>query len=718
MVLPKVFKSKKQIDKLYISVIVSDSSIQAALWQANENGVSLLQKSKKRIYQDQDQAVVESDKALQELGKQSEEVNEVIFGLQPTWVDDKGVASLKKPLLKSITEELDLKAIGFVITSEALSRQLSVDNPRLSALLVEFSQHELYLSLISQGKLIGTKFVGRSDQTIADMTEALARLNAHSEEEIKFPSKMFLNSIELNQEELTQEQQSLLKQDWVNSHPFAHPPTVEILNPDLTLEAIVKQGGVSVAGVKIVPKQTNVKKPEKTLVDDNVKETAVEETELTKDAILKTQATSFGLKVKTPSLPQAKKIFPKKEINQEELHKNKIDKIESGIKMKISDWFSHHKTFAIGGFFAGLLALGVIGWYWLNSNVLFKVTMDLETRTISQEATVTLDPNISDSSVEKLILAASTVENQVSGSETKESTGAKLVGDQAGGKVTIYNTTNGEKTFAKGIKLFKGDLEFTLNDEVKVASASVKTGSTDHGKKEVNVTASQIGSDSNLSKETELQVAKFDTGTYYAIVTDTLAGGSSREVRVVSAADYDLLLEDLTSELVSKANQAMQDDVNDGNYLVETDAFQVDKKIYTAEVGDEVSSVTLDLELIVSALSYNTENLKPLAQEVLKAEIPEGYTLANSEPQIMSAPDQEATKSGAVTLAVNITSQAQPDLSFDDLIQEIVGKRIDEAKQTLTSNDKVNSVELEIVPKFATRLYRRIPKDPAKIEIQ
>ncbi|MFH1959195.1 MAG: hypothetical protein ABIJ22_02620 [Patescibacteria group bacterium] len=689
MGLPKVFKSQKLVDKFYLAILLSNSSVQAALWQVNQDGISIIKKSTKRTYQGQDQAIVESDKILQELGKQSENVNEVVFGLAPTWVENQGVVTAKKPLLKSITQELDLNAVGFVIISEALARQLAVNNPRLTTLLVEFSQQELYLSLIDQGKLISTKFVGRSDQTIADMTEALARLIAHLEEEIKLPSKMLLNSLELNQAELKEQQQLLLEHDWVNSHPFVHPPTVEILDSDLALEAVVKQGGISVAGVLAEVKDSKPKPKIK----------------------------------KEPKIPQDPLITKKPELFlPDRSHKNKSNKLQSRIKMKIFSWFSYHKFFAIAGFISGFLALGVIGWIWLSTNIQAQVIMSLDTQTISNETTVILDPDIASSDTEKLILAATTIKNQTSGSQTKEATGTKLVGDKATGKVIIYNTTDGEKIFEKGTKLTKGDLAFTLDEEVKVASASVKEisggESKEYGKTEANVTALNIGSDYNLSKETELQIASFDPGTYSATTIEAFTGGSSREIRVVSLGDKEELLEELTQKLIAKANKVMQAEMDNGCYLVETNMAQVDKKLFTAEIGDEVGSVTLDLELTAQALSYETKDLIPLAQKVLEAKIPQGYTLANSEPQILSAPDQEATKSGAVTLVVNITAQAKPDLNLDDLKQVILGKKINEAKQVLVANDAVNSVEVRFIPEFAIRFYPRMPKDPAKIEIQ
>ena len=722
MGLPPVFKTKQPAISFYITLLLSDSNIQTALWQIDDQGIGILSKSSVHEYGDDEQAVTQSDKALQDLGKKSEEVNDVVFGLPHTWVDERGVTAVTKPLLKAITEGLSLKAIGFVVTSEAVAKHLIAGNPRLSILLVEFGQHELYLSLIGQGKLISTKYVGRSGDTMADMTEALARLNAHQEEEIKLPEKMIVSSLDLDNSELKDQQQLLLNHDWVNSHPFTHPPTVELLDQDVILEAVVEQGGSPIAGKPVVKPKVEKTTPKAAKEPEVVAKAKKEDLAIEVNP-QKTQATSYGVPIKLDDLEKRiqPEIKPQDEVDLPHSIESK-NKSFSKIKMKFHSWFNEHKLFAIGGFFAGILALVVITGIWLSTGIKAVVELSLAVESVSKETTITLNPNQNSTNVDELVLAAHTIEKNASGKKTKETTGVKVVGDKATGKITLYNKTDGEKIFDKGTKLAKGGLVFTLNEEVKIASASVKKVSggeeKEYGKSDAEVTATDIGADHNLAKETELQVASFDPGTYSATTVESFAGGSSREVRVVSVGDRDQLIEDLRKKLLTEAQQEIEENLEEGEYVASASIYKVSEQTLDAEISDEIGAVTLDLSVTVRALTYKTEDLKPLAQKVLESDIPAGYTLANSEPQIMSAPDQEASSSGVVSLLVNITSEAKPDLDWDELKQEILGKRIDEVKQTLVAKDNINSVKINLIPGIAAQLYPRIPKDPAKIEIQ
>lgn len=705
MGLPPVFKTKSSVPTSFITLLVSDSNVQAALWRSNAKGVEILSKSAVHEYADDKQAVVKADQALQDLGKQSEQVNDVVFGLPPTWADEKGVVAAKRPLLKKITEGLSLNAVGFVMTSEAISKHLIIENPRLSMLLLEFSQHELYLSFIDQGKLVSTKYVGRSGEIIADMTEALARLNAHQEEDIKLPAKMMIVSLDLDSADLKEQQQLLLNHDWVNSHPFTHPPTVELLDKKIILEAVIKQGGSFAVGKSTPQPKVTRKPPQK----DEVLAVEVEPQ--------KTQATSYGIPVKLDNIEQKIKSELKSpdEVN---LPPSVKSKKKSKIKMKLNHWFKEHRSFAVGGFVAGLLALVVITGAWLTMGVKAVVELSVTTELISRETTITLSSKPGSTDIDELILAAHTVEEKVSAKKTKETTGAKVVGDKATGKITLYNKTDGEKIFDQGTEITKGALVFTLDEEVKVASASDQGDSKEYGKVDTTVTAADIGADYNLAKEAELQVASFDSGTYSAVAVEAFSGGSSREVRVVSADDQAQLIEELRQKLLTEAEDEIRKGLDEGEYIAAASILKVDQQELDAEVGDEIGAVTLDLSITVQALVYKTEDLKPLAQKVLETDIPDGYTLANSEPQIMSAPDQESSKSGEVHLLVNITSEAKPDLNFDDLKAAILGKRIAEAKQTLTAQDGIESVEINLIPGLAAKLYPRVPKDPAKIEIK
>jgi len=178
------------------------------------------------------------------------------------------------------------------------------------------------------------------------------------------------------------------------------------------------------------------------------------------------------------------------------------------------------------------------------------------------------------------------------------------------------------------------------------------------------------------------------------------------------------LIEDLRKKLLAEAQDEIEKSLDEGEYIASVNISKINEQKFDAEIADEIGVLTLDLSITVQALSYRTEDLKPLAQSVLEDDVPDGYTIANSEPQIMSAPDQESSVSGEVQLLVNITSEAKPDLDLEELKKSILGKSIDEAKRFLTADDGVKSVKIDLIPSIAAKIYARIPTDFSKVEIK
>lgn len=86
--------------KRYLALILTDDTIQSVLWEVTAGKSHVLQHSAHYHYADAESAVVKADESLQDLGKESENVNEVIFALQPSWVTSDGLTETKKPLLQ------------------------------------------------------------------------------------------------------------------------------------------------------------------------------------------------------------------------------------------------------------------------------------------------------------------------------------------------------------------------------------------------------------------------------------------------------------------------------------------------------------------------------------------------------------------------------------------------------------------------------------------
>ena len=245
MDLPNLFSSAPKKDKLFLGLVLTERSVQAILWKIAKGEISVIKNSEVAHINDEGKTLTQTDNALQELGELSENLSEVLLGLESSWVNQKGVIDNKKPLLKKLTQDLSLKPVGFVVTIEAVTQFLSKQDPNLSSILLFYTKSKISVSLVEKGVLQKTESVGRSKNPASDLVEALARFKSGHKKEL--PPTVKLISINLTKEELFDQHQALIEHDWVKEGYFISTPTLESLDPMTSIKGIVHQGGQAVA---------------------------------------------------------------------------------------------------------------------------------------------------------------------------------------------------------------------------------------------------------------------------------------------------------------------------------------------------------------------------------------------------------------------------------------------------------------------------------------
>ncbi len=742
MDLPNLFSSsvKAKTEELILFVLISDAAVQVALLELSRGGVAILDKSKVVEYEGLDKCVEQTDVALQQLNRKSEKVSETIFAVNPSWVKQGEVIDEKKPFIKKLTEDLSLNPLGFIDMSESLAQQKLIENALFSGIIVLLTKTELMFTLIYQGKIKKTEVVGSSVDFKSDFNEGIARVQKIVEKQGNYlPSKLLLASFELSEPELHDFQQKVYDQDWEANSIFLQTPTVEITSSEKMLADLSREAGknaaahkgltdfalaASVGSAKASTDSENISKSDVRMIDSSefgFSDPLSESSDALDDA-----PTSFGIPIRTrnveetavdeiDNLKAVDDIFTPSE--EKEIVLDKKDKPKR-------DWAHRKNTkwFAVSGFILGLLFL--IAGIVLGSSFIAQteVAVTLNKKLISKDILLTLDTNATETDVEKLLIAADTITRKAASKSTMQTTGIKIVGEHAKGKVAVYNKTDAVKVFDKGTVLKSGNLLFALDEQITVASASAKQGGEDYGRQDVAITASQIGAESNLAEGAELVVGSYDSSSYTAfIIDDNFIGGSSREVRVVAQKDLDELLKDLREELLTKVNEEFANESGNGTYILPSKSIISEKAKYDSEIEKEAESLSLDLEIEVEAVTYSGGDLKPVAQEILSKEVPENYELEDTDPQILSSPSQtdldKLESEAVVSVEVNISSYAIPKLSEDEIKKEIVGKSLTEAKETLVAKEEISDVTFQVKPGFLSSFVKKVATSVDKIII-
>mgnify|MGYP001586240712 CR=1 FL=1 len=305
---------------------------------------------------------------------------------------------------------------------------------------------------------------------------------------------------------------------------------------------------------------------------------------------------------------------------------------------------------------------------------------------------------------------------EVSGTKKITTSGKKTVGDHARGEVTIYNKTLNTKVFKKDTVLTSGKLKFTLDDETQVASASEGVGSLTYGTNKANVTASDIGTVSNLSPGTEFSFTDLPTSSYSARNEKALTGGTSRDIAVVSRDDQKKAREEAILELTKQAEGEVAGKLASREKLLEnSSASKVLKETFDREIGEEGDEVTVDMTISVSAYAYDGSDLYALIENIVADNVPDNYEYKKENTKI-KVEDSGSVEGETRVFNTRFTVELWPKVEVTDLAKKIAGKSFSDSTKYIKSIGGVAGLEYDVQAPLKI-LKEKLPLNPGNIKV-
>lgn len=350
-----------------------------------------------------------------------------------------------------------------------------------------------------------------------------------------------------------------------------------------------------------------------------------------------------------------------------------------------------------------LFAFVVVGGGWLTYWVLpaVDVTILEIPKTLTESSAVTVNPTATAVDAASKTVPGVMQEKTVSGDKKIAVTGQKDIGDPSRGTVTIYNKSLTGKQLKKGTVLLAGNLSFTIDGEVSIASASesLASGSVTYGKANAAITALKLGPQSNLPASTEFSLKDTSTSVMVARNDLALAGGSSKVVTVVSRADYETLIADLTKELIAKAKAELGNSVTGGERLIdETVKTSVTNKKFNAELDQEIQELAGTITVAITGISFRDEDVASLFADLVAANVPSGYAMRSSGETI-HAKNIKIQKDGTIAVVIEYQGAALPVFDLPAIKAKLAGKTIPQAQEILKGISGIGGVEIGTVTK-------------------
>jgi len=729
-ILSRLTSNKETKKETFLALEISPEVVKSVVWTVDEGETTVLKMGSVEEWEEDNKnsLITAVDASITNaIETINPEPNKVIFGLPEGWVEDSQIAEGKKGLLKDLCSKLALQPLGFVVTLEALITFLRIQKGTpINAIFINLSETQIIVSLVQLGKIKGSEVVGRSEDLAADVREGLARFGDLTD----LPSLMVLfNGIA----DFEEAKQQLISFDWPQHLPFLHFPKIEDLEQLISVKAIAIAGGAEVAkslGFEI--RETEDKKvalkTERETENAEFKETSsILQQDSASSEVSELTAADFGFiqdkditKEKISTFAKAStftKVSADKAADKEKVEEKKKEPLLTKFKKIIDHLFFFRKvSFKIPELsfkkvplliilaFLFIILIGVGGglffWYVPKATV----TLYLKPKILEKELQITVDPALTDIDQNKGIIPGSLKEIEVQGDKTKETTGEKLVGDKAKGQVIIYNKTDVAKNFSAGTVLIGPDkLAFTLDDSVIIASESAQAEGVTYGRTEANITASSIGTESNLPAKTQFSFKEYSTSLYSAKTDNGLSGGTSRQIRAVAKSDQTGLLDDLTLELALQAKEQLGNQLTSAEEVLGKEAkTEVVSKKFSTEVDEEADDLNLKLKIKLTFLVYQKDKLDQLVAKTVANDIPETFVF-DPQTTTIETKEIEVKKDKAVFKAI-IRVNLLPKVDIEEIKNNLKGRYPEIVHSYLESLPNFYQADIEITPKLPAKL--------------
>lgn len=619
---------------------------------------------------------------------EDQEPSKTAFVVPPFWVDDDGKISAPKiKFIKSLCKELQLDPSGFLSEDEAIVEEANQkDDFPASFILVHLDSYGFYLSLVYLGH-IKERIRKKLDQPFNGqiLESTILELNSQS----ALPPQIILFGTDAENHS-----QNIKDFPWVGKkdvETFLHFPEVKVYQQPDIINIFAKIITAQIENSLVRTESTSSEEVE------NNEEEVVE----AKESLLEeVDADGFGFSTET-------EIFNEDVINNIELPKNEIlsapivEDVTPPSKPKFS--FSFIKNIKLPKFnfkkpkANNLIWIGLIFISVVSFGILFlsktTITLFLTPYSFEKKVPVTLLVDGSIDGLSKSIIPVDKESFDVKASSKTTTTGQKTVGEKAKGEIVVYNKSNKSQSIPNGSVLVDGSgKKFELTTSVSIASSSsnLDEGVIKLGQTKTTIIATNIGSEYNLSGNTQLTFEKVSDSILIAKVVSALSGGSKEQIQAVSSQDKINVESQIDNDITKKTEEKTNSLGDVQGVITGTTKVSKGKTELSREVGEQADELTASVDASVSVFTISNENKEKVVKQFLSSEDNFNQSIFDvNNFNLEFSSDKIESQQAAGTLTIKGLST--PSIDLKNLKKTLLGKTTSKAS--------------EIIKKTVTRAY-------------
>lgn len=369
--------------------------------------------------------------------------------------------------------------------------------------------------------------------------------------------------------------------------------------------------------------------------------------------------------------------------------------------------FPHKKFIAIASVL-GVFLLMFLYIYVPMANIKLKIASEKK----DMETEFSVDKDTKDINQDTNTIPGNLISVDKTVTKKYSSSGKKNVGNKAQGTVTLKNNySTSAQTIVAGTRLEAGGLIFKTQSDVTVPGYTDPGGGKVPGTQDVSVIADSPGDNynigpSNFKIPAFAGTAKYDTFT--ASSSGSMSGGSTREVKVVSASDISEAKKSFGEDARNEVKKEGQDKMKGDETLDEkAQRITVGTLSVSKDVDAEADEFTVSAPVSFKGLAYKKDDLTKVAFEDFKGKT--GPNKQILEEKLDSADVtfndidlDKGTAQGEAKAILHVGTK----IDEKQLKDEIVGKGEQKAKEYMENLEGVDEVEMSFFPGFWKKVSR------------
>jgi Baseplate J-like protein len=348
-----------------------------------------------------------------------------------------------------------------------------------------------------------------------------------------------------------------------------------------------------------------------------------------------------------------------------------------------------------------------------------KVTLTPYRQPIEVVLDLRADPDLEESSLEKLAIPARVIQAQVEDTGEIATINKKDAPDEpATGMIVFINQT------AQGIEITPGVIVRTsTGTTVRFTTVTTATLEPRIGARaEAEIKAMEPGPVGNVPAATITTIETSALRAKVRVTNETATrGGGVRQVGVVTRADMDRLKAQLLQQLQDRAWAELLVQLKEGEFLPEASlTVEIMAEVYDQFLDAEADTLHLQMRILASSTAVNRANANGLAYEALKDRIPAGYDLESKDIVFTLNEDEARVDGRSVLVTTKAVAYLVTAVDRGEVRSVVAGLTPEKAVQVLADSFTLGGPPLvEVQPDWIKRFkwLDRVPWLPFRIQV-